>query len=133
MRRSAVYLLGGDETVVTKSGKRTHGLDRFFASRYGKPVPGLACFALSLISIQQRRSFPIPIAQVVRTAEEKAAARAKQRVQAVSDPACTRKPGRPKGSTTTAKTAVALTPERTRIQTMLGAVMARIGTLCPVR
>src|SRR3954447_16722873 len=80
-RRSDVYLLGGDETVVTKSGKRTHGLDRFFAGLYGKPVPGLAFFALSLISIQQRRSFPIQIAQVVRTAEEKAAARAKQRVK----------------------------------------------------
>ena len=26
-----VYLLGGDETVVTKAGKHTHGLDRFFA------------------------------------------------------------------------------------------------------
>lgn len=132
LRRSDVYLLGGDETVVTKSGKRTHGLDRFFASLYGKPMPGLAFFALSLISIQQRRSFPIQIEQVVRTAEEKAAARAKQRVKAVSDPACKRKRGRPKGSTTTAKTAVALTPELTRIQAMLGAVMARIGTLCPV-
>src|SRR3954451_3497805 len=106
-RRSDVYLLGGDETVVTKSGKRTHGLDRFFASLYGKPVPGLAFFALSLISIQQRRSFPIQIEQVVRTAAEKAAARAKQRVKAVSDPACKRKPGARKGSTPTAKTAVA--------------------------
>ena len=31
-RRTDVYLLGGDETVVTKAGKHTHGLDRFFAS-----------------------------------------------------------------------------------------------------
>jgi putative transposase len=131
-RRSAVYLLGGDETVVTKSGKRTQGLERFFAGLYGKPVPGLAFFALSLLSIQQRRSCPIQIAQVVRTAEEKAAARAKQRVKAVSDPACKRTPGRPKGSTTVAKTAGALTPERTRMQTRLGAVMTRSGTLCPV-
>src|SRR5881296_2858998 len=30
-----VYLLGGDETVVTKAGTQTHGLDRFFASLYG--------------------------------------------------------------------------------------------------
>ena len=37
-----VYLLAGDETVVTKSGKHTPGLDRFFASLYGKPVAGLA-------------------------------------------------------------------------------------------
>ena len=39
-----VYLLAGDEVVVTKAGKATHGLDRFFASLYGKAVPGLAFF-----------------------------------------------------------------------------------------
>ena len=70
--------LGGDETVVTKAGKHTHGLDRFFASLYGKSVPGLAFFTLSLISTQQRRSFPIALEQVLRSAEEKAAAQAKQ-------------------------------------------------------
>jgi putative transposase len=37
-------LLVGDEVVVTKAGKITHGLDRCFASLYGKPVPGLAFF-----------------------------------------------------------------------------------------
>src|SRR6266540_410358 len=68
-----VYLLGGDETIVTKAGKHTPGLDRFFASLYGKPVPGLAFFALSLVSLKHRRSFPIAVEQVVRTAEEKAA------------------------------------------------------------
>src|SRR5512141_3056007 len=71
--RDDVYLLAGDETIVTKAGKHTPGLDRFFASLYGKPVPGLAFFALSLISIKHRRSFPIALDQVVRTAEEKAA------------------------------------------------------------
>ncbi len=42
------YLLGGDECVVTKAGKKTYGLDRFFSSLYGKPVPGLSFFVLSL-------------------------------------------------------------------------------------
>jgi len=132
LRRGDVYLLGGDETVVTKSGKQTHGLDRFFASLYGKPVPGLAFFALSLISIQQRRSFPIQIEQVVRTAEEKAATRAKRGASASPGSARKRPPGRPKGSTTTAKTDVALPPELTRVQTMVRQVLARIGTLFPV-
>src|SRR6266849_9827277 len=31
-QRDDVYLLAGDETVVTKAGKHTPGLDRFFAS-----------------------------------------------------------------------------------------------------
>src|SRR5215212_5269462 len=35
-QKDDVYLLGGDETVVTKAGKQTHGLDRFFAGLYGK-------------------------------------------------------------------------------------------------
>jgi putative transposase len=120
-----VYLLGGDETVVTKAGKQTHGLDRFFASLYGKPIPGLAFFTLSLISTKERRSFPIAVEQVVRTPEEQAAVRAK----AAAKPAAKRKPGRPKGSATKAKTTVELTPELTRIQTMIRTLLVRIGTL----
>src|SRR5947199_5199601 len=104
-RAEEVYLLVGDEVVATKAGKHTHGLDRFFASLYGKPVPGLAFFTLSLISTQQRRSFPIHIEQVVRTSAEKAAAQAKV-TATPSAAAPKRKPGRPKGSATKAKTAV---------------------------
>ena len=47
-RPEDTYLLVGDEVVATKAGKHTHGLDRFFSSLYGKPVPGLAFFTLSL-------------------------------------------------------------------------------------
>jgi len=125
-----VYLLGGDETVVTKAGKHTHGLDRFFAGLYGKPVPGLAFFTLSLIGTTQRRSFPIHVEQVVRTPEEKAAARAKRTAKAAVTPK--RKPGRPKGSGTKAKTSVELTPELGRIQTMIRALQGRVGTLFPL-
>src|SRR5947207_11314129 len=74
-QRDEIYLLGGDETVVTKAGKQTHGLDRFFASLYGKSVPGLAFFTLSLISTQQPRSLPTQIEQVPRTPDADAAAR----------------------------------------------------------
>jgi putative transposase len=58
-----VYLLVGDAVVVTKAGKTTHGLDRFFSSLYGKPVLGLAFFTLSLVSVQARRSFPMRVEQ----------------------------------------------------------------------
>ena len=51
-----VYLLAGDEVVLTKSGKKTYGLDRFFSSLYGKPVKSLCFFSLSLISVKQRCS-----------------------------------------------------------------------------
>src|ERR687886_1400648 len=68
-----VYLLAGDEVVITKAGKKTYGLDRFFSSVYQKPVPGLAFFSLALVSTKERRALPIRIEQVVRTDAEKAA------------------------------------------------------------
>ena len=47
------YLLAGDEVVVTKSGKKTYGVDRFFSSISGKSVSGLSFFALSLVSAEK--------------------------------------------------------------------------------
>lgn len=73
-----VYVLAGDETVVPKIGDNTHGLSRFFSSTIGKTIPGLAFFALSIISVKQRRSYPMLMEQVVRgetaTAPKKATA-----------------------------------------------------------
>ena len=65
------YLLVGDESVVTKAGKTTHGLDRFFSSLFGKPVPGLAFLTFSLVSVNERKSYPLLVEQVVRSDEEK--------------------------------------------------------------
>jgi len=120
-------LLVGDEVVVTKAGKTTHGLDRFFASLYGKPVPGLAFFALSLVSIQQRRSFPIRVEQVVRSDAEKAASKAKAAAKKRQPSTAKRRPGRPKGSKNTAKTEATLTPELGRIKHLIDALLHLIA------
>lgn len=112
----ATYFLAGDESVVTKSGKETHGLDRFFSSLYGQPVPSLAFFALSLVHVQERRSYPIMVEQVIRSEEEKKAAKAKKEAQKKKTKG---KSGRPKGSKNQDKTQVELTPELTRIQQMV--------------
>jgi hypothetical protein len=127
-----VYLLVGDEVVVTKAGKTTHGLDRFFSSLYGKPVPGLACFTLALVSIQARRSFPMRVEQGVRSDAEKAASKAKAEAKKplVSRP--TRRPGRPPGSTNKTKTHVTLTPELVRIKAMIDALLHLILKVCPL-
>ena len=45
-----VYLLAGDEVVVSKSGKQSYGLDRFFSSLQGRPIKSLCFFSLSLVS-----------------------------------------------------------------------------------
>jgi DDE superfamily endonuclease len=52
-RPGDVDLLAGDEVVVTKAGQHPHGLDRFFASLYRQPGPGLAFFTRSLVVIVQ--------------------------------------------------------------------------------
>ena len=66
LQPQATYLLVGDEVVVTKAGHETHGLDRFFSSLFGKPVPGLAFFAFALVNVQQRTAHPLRIGQVLR-------------------------------------------------------------------
>lgn len=125
-RPEDVYLLVGDEVVATKAGKLTHGLDRFFSSLYGKPVPGVAFFTLSLVSVQARRSFPIRVEQVVRSDAEKAASKAKAAAKKPTA-AAQRRPGRPKGSKKTPKADVPLTPELERITGMLGALLRLIA------
>ena len=121
------YLLVGDEVVATKAGKYTHGLDRFFASLYGKPVPGLAFFTLSLVSVQARRSFPMRVEQVVRSDAEKAASKAKAAAKKPKSPYEKRRPGRPKGSKNTPKADVTFTPELVRITGWLEALLTLIA------
>src|SRR5919198_49691 len=127
-----VYLVAGDDVIVTKAGTCTHGLDRFFASLYGKPVPGLAFFALSLVSVQARRSFPLRVEQVVRSDAEKAASKAKAAAQKPQSLCAKRRPGRPKGSKNTAKADGPLTPELVRITGMLGALRQLIAGVVPL-
>jgi len=110
-RAAGVYLLAGDEVVVTKAGKHPHGLERFFASLEGKPGPGLAGCTWSWVSLQERCSFPRCIAQVVRRAAEQAARKAKAAARQPKPSLATRRPGRPKGSQNTTQAEVSLTPE----------------------
>jgi len=114
------YLLGGDECVVTKSGKQTYGLDHFFSGLLSKVVPSIAIFTLSLIDVEERRSYPIRVEQVIRSEAEKAAAKAKKQQKKAKQKAKAKgKPGRPKGSKNRDKTQVELTPELQRIQNMV--------------
>ena len=118
-----VYLVAGDDVIVTKAGKHTHGLDRFFASLYGKPVPGLAFFTLSLVSVQARRSFPLRVEQVVRSDAEKAASKAKAAAKKSKGPRAKRRLGRPKGSKNKTKADGTVTPELVRITGWLDALL----------
>jgi putative transposase len=127
-----VYLVAGDDVIVTKAGTCTHGLDRFFASLYGKPVPGLAFFTVSLVSVQARRAFPIRVEQVVRSEAEKAASKAKAAAKQPKAPGAKRRPGRPQGSSNKNKAPVTLTPELVRIKAMLDALRHLIAGFLPL-
>lgn len=72
--------LAGDHTVVTKSGKETHGLDYFFSSIHTKAVKGLEFFSLSLINVSRRDSSPIMMKQTIRP-EKSVQATSKKRAQ----------------------------------------------------
>jgi putative transposase len=127
-----VSLVAGDAVLVTKAGKTTHGLDRVFSRWYGKPVPGLAFFTLSRVRVQQRRSFPLRVAQVVRSDAEKAASKAKAAAKKPHPSTAQRPRGRPKGSKHTNQAAVPLTPECRRVTALLDALRTLMAGVSPL-
>ncbi len=126
------FIIAGDETVVTKSGKKTHGIDRFFSSLYDKAVPGVSFFTFSLISTKHRTSFPLMIQQIVRSEKETGvesliSEEQNKKDQNKSKPEKKNKPGRPKGSKNKNKEIVELSPYLCFIQSMLKEVLQIIG------
>lgn len=120
-----VILLAGDETTVTKSGKKTHGLGRFFSSIYNRCVPGLGFFSISLISAKHQKAYPVLMKQL--------------------DPAMSRRvtpekpkskkklpPGRPKGSKNKNRRDIEMTPYLLFLQEQIQKVQQLIGgTITP--
>jgi hypothetical protein len=112
-RPDAVYLLAGDESVVSKSGKHTYGIGWFFSSILNCAIPGLAFFSIALIDVAKRRAHPLSVKQVLRSEEEKEQTRKRKHKPKASAPK--RPPGRPKGSKNKNKADVTLSPELQRI------------------
>lgn len=128
------YLLAGDESVITKSGKLTFGLDRFYAGLLQKVVKSIAIFSLSIISVEERRSYPLQVEQVVRLQEEKVAAKAKKAKQSKKKSNPKKKNlGRPKGSKNRNKKQVKLTPELLRIQNAIKKQLQVLQPLVQIR
>ncbi len=119
------WLLAGDEVVVSKSGKKTHGLDRFFSSVVGKTIPGLCFLSLSLISVQRRCSYPLRLEPITKEAAASCpkapkAGRGKGR-------------GRPKGSRNGNRREVSLSPYLQFVQGLLRQVLALVCQALTVR
>ena len=119
-------LIAGDATTVTKAGKKTHGLGRFFSSIYSRAVPGIAFQTLSLIDVGGRCSWPILMEQLAPPAKKK---KGKQPAKGK----CKRSRGRPKGSKNKNHRDVTLNTEMSQVQSMLKRLLALIGdTLQPI-
>jgi putative transposase len=125
-----VVLIGGDDTPVTKAGKKTYGLDRFFSSLYGKAVPGLSFLSLSLISVSARQSYPVLTEQVVKEApkEEKCPSKGAKQSGSKQKGSKNKARGRPKGRRNRNRRDVALSPFLQFLQQALKTLLALIGT-----
>ncbi len=71
---------------------------------------------MSLVNVKEEHSYPLEINQIVKSAEEKAASRAKAEEKKVKKSTEKKKRGRPKGSKNKDKQGVVLNPELLRIQ-----------------
>ena len=127
--RESAYILAGDETVVSKSGQSTYGLSRFFSSVYGKTIPSLAFFSLSLVSVKARHCYPMAIEQIVRrdTRGLPSPPETSEPRDTPQTPAPEPKRGRPKGSRNRNKTEVEFNDTLKHLQTMLQALTKQCG------
>jgi putative transposase len=89
------FILASDETLATKSGNKTHGLDKFFSSTLKKVVKAICMNYISLIDVNSGKSHPVYCRQLVFTPEEKELLKQKKEKIKKSKGG---KRGRPKGS-----------------------------------
>jgi putative transposase len=124
-----LFLLAGDETVVTKAGKKTHGVSRFFSSIYRRSVPGLAFFGVSLISVAAQDSTMMLLEQLTKaesTSAQAASQGAKKSPKGAKQPAKP-KGGRPPGSKNQNRCEIELPQYLQNIQGYLQQVLAVVG------
>ncbi len=130
------YILAGDATTVTKSGKETHGIDRFFSGVVGKVVRGLEFFIFSLVDVRGRKSYPLTLKQMVRTEAEKEAikkrkSQLKQKKKKRSGKKAKR--GRPKGSRNKDKNKLEMSVELERISNLPAGLMKLISVFVKIK
>lgn len=119
LSRNGVYLLAGDEVVVSKAGKKTHGVGRFYSSIAQRVIPSLSFLAVSVIALEARQSYPLQIEQLMPTCPQEKPVK----------PLTKRPRGRPKGSKNHAKPEPLLTPTLALLQRILGGLKRQIAAL----
>ena len=124
------YIVAGDETVVSKSGRQTFGIDRFFSGLQGTVIKGLSFFVLSMVDTVERKSYPIAVAQTVKNETEKQAFKNREKRK-------TKKPkaakGRRKGSLNRDKNELRFSSELLRINEMLSSLLKLVKHFIKVK
>jgi putative transposase len=119
LEKDEPIILAGDETVVTKAGKDTYGLGRFYSSIYNRALPSLSFQTISIISTRTRKSFPIAVEQIK--------SKPKNKENKAQNPKNKRGRGRPKGSKNKNKKDVKLSDTLVQLQKMLKEVLKLIS------
>ncbi len=127
------YILAGDATTVTKSGKQTHGVERFFSGIVGAVVKGLEFFVISLIDVTRRESYPLAVKQTVRSEAEKAAMGRRKKAKRSRKKKSKKLSGRPKGVLNKDKTKLNLSSELWRINELLKATIRLVRIFAAVK
>ena len=133
LKQEEVYLLTGDETTVTKSGKSTYGLGRFFSSIHGRAVKGLSFFSLCLVGVSSRQAVPLLMEPMdagmkKETQVKKQQGKKKKKTKGKGkQKASTGKKGRPSGSKNKNRAKPELTPYLKWMQEQIKQTLSVIG------
>lgn len=120
--KKSVYILAGDEVVVSKSGNKTFGVDLHYSSIQNQVIKSVAFLQLVLIDTETRKGYPLYTKQIVR--ENKTGC--KKVRSKVSKSSKERKVGRPKGSANKDKTEIELSKYLIFVQDAIKLVLGLI-------
>ena len=106
--KSHTFMLAYDETTITKSGKKTYGIDQYYSGTHGHVVKGLSFGVLALVDVDDRKSRPVHLTQIVRSHALNPVVTTTKRPR-----------GRPRGSRKKPLQDQPLSPELARIDTQI--------------
>jgi len=130
------FLLVGDEVVITKSGKKTFGVDRFYSSIQNQVVPSISFLNISLLSVALRKAFPMLNIQIVKENKEGCIKDKGTRTEDKKTKTNTEKKrgrGRPQGSKNkNSKDKVELSPYLLLVKESILKVLGKINKFIPI-
>ena len=129
---AGVFLLAGDEVVVTKDGKETYGLGRFFSSIQNQTVKGLSFLNISLVSVATGKAYSLFMKQIVKENKEgciKDKSKKKSKLKVTKEP---QKRGRKKGSKNKNRKDIELSPYLKFVQESILKVLGVINKFIPI-